>query len=959
MDPERVTGPSDEALRSVDITSDLERRPARQPDHAAENRALVDLAERMATEPKDVVEKLVELALLLCHAQSSGISLAQEQDGEPVFRWQAAAGAFAPLAGAAMPRAQSPGRIVVERRRPMLLSRPERCFPALAAAQPPIVEALLVPFFVGGECTGALWVIAHDLEHRFDREDVRVLSSLARFASLALQTLSLSGAATRARRQSDETEAALRGSEQRFTKFMQHLPGLAWIKDLDGRYVFVNDAAERAFQKPRAQLLGRTDDEIFPPEVAAQFKGHDRRALEHEAGLETIETLEHEDGVHHSLVAKFPIPGRDGSPALVGGVAIDVTARMQAEEILRESEERFREMADNSPAIIYTTQPDGYCTFLSSAWTQMTGREIESGLGFGWGNLVHPEDLERTRAAFAPKPEPTPFRVEFRLAHPSGGHHWVIGSGAPRLGKNGEFLGFVGSVLDVDNEKRSEEALRNSISLYQAMGESIDYGVWVCDANGRNVYTSQSFLRLVGLTQAECSDFGWGRVLHPEDAERTFALWQECVRSGEHWDMEHRFRGVDGKWHPVLARGVRVRNERGETTAWAGINLDISRLKHVEDELREVDRRKDEFLATLAHELRNPLAPIRNSLHVLRLADNDRETMRVHEMIDRQVNHLIRLVEDLLEVARITSGKIELRRERIDLADVVRAAVETSRPAIERARHRLEVSLPDEPLVLEADSVRLAQVLANLLNNAAKYTEESGAIWLAARRQGRWATLSVRDTGVGIPPAMLPRVFDLFTQVDRTLGRSQGGLGIGLALVKRLVEMHGGSVEATSGGWGAGSEFTVRLPLAAPLAVPASVPMAPEESPASPTPRRRFLVVDDNRDAAESLALLLRLHGVDVEVAYDGASALETLRRQRCETVFLDLGMPGMDGFEVAARIRREPDLGGIVLVALTGWGQPEHRRQTTDAGFDHHLVKPVSLPELRSLLGLQLRKSL
>jgi PAS domain S-box-containing protein len=665
----------------------------------------VSLAERMATSPKDVLEHLVQLALELCCAHSAGISLAEEQDGRTVFRWRAAAGHFAPLVGIAVPPDVSPSSLVLERREPTLFSRPQ--WVALDSA-PALEEALLVPLRVPEGPYGTLWVVSHDETRRFDREDARVLASLSRFAALGLQTLSLLVAETHSRRDAQHALTALRESEQRFSKFMQRLPGLAWIKDLEGRYVFVNDAAEQAFRHPREELLGRSDAEIFPADVAAQFRGNDADALASGTGIETIETLEHPDGVvHHSIVSKFPIPGPGGEPSLIGGVAIDITARVQAEEVIRESEERFRAMADNAPAIIYVTQPDGYCTFLSSAWTKLTGRSGEVGLGFGWGDAVHPDDLELTRSVFAQDP-PAMFRIEFRLASKDGGYHWVIGTGAPRHSQDGAFLGYVGSVLDIDKEKRTEDALRNSVQLYRAIGESIDYGVWVCDPTGRNVYASQSFLNLVGLSQEECSDFGWSRALHPDDVERTRASWEKCVRSGEQWDIEHRFRGVDGRWHPVLARGVRVRNERGETTAWAGINLDISRLKQVEDELREVDRRKDEFLATLAHELRNPLAPIRNSLHVLRLEPDPAQNERVHQMIDRQVNHLIRLVDDLLEVARITSGKIELRRERIELAEVVRTALETSRPAIERAQHELEVSVPAQGLELDGDGVRLA-----------------------------------------------------------------------------------------------------------------------------------------------------------------------------------------------------------------------------------------------------------
>ncbi|HTO55201.1 MAG TPA: PAS domain S-box protein [Myxococcota bacterium] len=901
------------------------------------------LAECMARAPGSVLDRLAEIVLELCRADSAGISIAELREGQSVFCWRAVAGRYAPLLGSVVPYDLSPCAVVVERKEPTLFREPARLFPVLQGVEPPIREALLVPFFIGGELRGALWAVAHD-SHRFDSEDVRLLRSLAHFASLALQTLSLRG-----------VESALSALERRFEEFMEHLPGLAWIKDLAGRYVFVNDGAERAFGRPRAQILGRSDAELFPAPIAEQFQSHDRAALADGKGIETIETLEHGDGVHHSLVAKFPIPGADDAPAFVGGVAIDITSRLQAQQVLRESEERLRAMADHSPAIIYMTHPDGECIFLSAAWRVLTGREVALGLGFGWAEAIHPDDLARVRRVFEPTLDPKPFRIEFRLVHAAGGHHWMIGSGAPRFGDDGEFLGWVGSVLDVDKEKRAEEGLRHSIRLYRAVGDSIDYGIWICDPTGRNVYASESFLRLVGLTQEQCSDYGWAEALHPDDVERTRAFWAECVRSGKEWDFEHRFRGVDGQYHPVLSRGVPVKGEHGETIAWAGINLDITRLKQVETELREVDRRKDEFLATLAHELRNPLAPIRNSLHVLKLAGNGPQSERVHEVLDRQVNHLIRLVDDLLEVARITSGKIELRRARIELAEVVRAAVETSRPAIERARHHLDLSLPSEPLWLDADSVRLAQVLSNLLNNAAKYTEEGGRIWLRAERRGRFAVLSVRDTGVGIPPAMQPRVFDLFTQVDRTLGRAQGGLGIGLALVKRLVEMHGGSVAVESAGWGAGSEFTVRLPLLVGDAESAAE-TTPPPAIARASSRRRFLVVDDNQDAADSLAVLLRLQGIDAEVAYDGPSALELMKRKRPEVVVLDLGMPGMDGYEVAAEIRADAELRDTVLVALTGWGQPDHRQKTAESGFDRHLVKPVELSELQALVTLRTR---
>ncbi|HYN11038.1 MAG TPA: ATP-binding protein [Burkholderiales bacterium] len=366
-------------------------------------------------------------------------------------------------------------------------------------------------------------------------------------------------------------------------------------------------------------------------------------------------------------------------------------------------------------------------------------------------------------------------------------------------------------------------------------------------------------------------------------------------------------------------------------------------------EREQADQRKNEFLATLAHELRNPLAPIRNSVSLLRLSAAGHPQAPVWEMMDRQINHMVRLVDDLMEVSRITSGKIELRKEAVDLAAVIAAAVETNRPLAESAKHALMVTLPPGPLVVEADAVRLAQVFANLLNNAVKYTDAGGRIAIEARREGDSAVVTVTDTGIGISAAALLRVFDMFVQADDRDSRAQGGLGIGLTLVRSLIEMHGGSVTARSAGAGQGSEFVVRLPVAGRAA-------ASEKRTAAVAGEvrglPRILVVDDNRDAADSLGAVLRMLGAEVVVSHDGQAALDALVAFRPAAVFLDLGMPDMDGLEVARRIRARSDARDIVLIALTGWGQQDTRRQTESAGFSHHLVKPANIDVLQAVLA-------
>jgi signal transduction histidine kinase len=403
------------------------------------------------------------------------------------------------------------------------------------------------------------------------------------------------------------------------------------------------------------------------------------------------------------------------------------------------------------------------------------------------------------------------------------------------------------------------------------------------------------------------------------------------------------------KSHEELERRVRERT---------------AELARANEALRQADRRKDEFLAMLSHELRNPLAGLCNALNLIHpsrrswggepdLPTAPPERQRAWGIIDRQLRHLVRLVDDLLDVSRINQGKIQLQPQLLDLAGVITTAVEMSRPFIEARRQKLEVRLPEQPLPVEGDPTRLSQAVANLLNNAAKYTEEGGCIWVSAEEQRQTAhvVVRVRDTGVGIAAEKLPHIFDLFMQVDRTLDRAEGGLGIGLTLVRRLVEMHGGRVEAHSEGPGKGSEFVVRLPRvgAEPEPKRARTPRGEQAGQCRP---RRVLVVDDNRDAADSLAMLLRLLGHEVGTAHDGMAALDAARAFVPEVVLLDIGLPNMDGYEVARRLRQEPALSGALLVALTGYGQEQDRRRSLEAGFDIHLVKPVDPDELEAILA-------
>jgi signal transduction histidine kinase len=407
----------------------------------------------------------------------------------------------------------------------------------------------------------------------------------------------------------------------------------------------------------------------------------------------------------------------------------------------------------------------------------------------------------------------------------------------------------------------------------------------------------------------------------------------------------------------MILRGYQEANallQRLNKTLEQRVQERTAALRAREEQLKEASRRKDEFLAMLAHELRNPLAPIRNALQIMRLADGDAaEVGQARDLMERQVHNLVRLIDDLMDVSRITRGKIVLRPERLNLATVVQSALEISRPLIEAAGHELTVELPPQPVYVQADAARLAQVLANLLNNATKYTEPGGHILLTAEQNGAQVVVRVRDTGIGIPAELLPDIFGLFVQVPAAIERSQGGLGIGLTLVKILVEMHGGSVEAHSAGPRQGSEFTVRLPVASEAGARQEQQRhLPADPPPDRLPTLRILVVDDNREAANTLGLLLKLAGHEVRVAYDGPAALEAARTFQPQVLLQDIQMPGMSGFEVARRLRAQSARGNPMFVALTGYGSDDDRRQCLEAGFDHHLVKPVELDTLEKILA-------
>jgi PAS domain S-box-containing protein len=491
----------------------------------------------------------------------------------------------------------------------------------------------------------------------------------------------------------------------------------------------------------------------------------------------------------------------------------------------------------------------------------------------------------------------------------------------------------------------AEEALRFSERQFTALFEQAACGIASVGFDERITMVNDRFCEILGRTREDLLRMRLRDVTHPDDVPRSLELFRRAQKDGRPYTMEKRYVRPDST---VVWAAIDVSALGDARGATMGICQDITQRKQTEAALLEADRRKDEFLATLAHELRNPLSPIVNGLELLTGEGRDPELFDdVHATLTRQAQHMVRLVDDLLDVSRITRGKIELRKTRVDIATIVASAVETARPIVDAASHELTIKLPEKPLIVDADASRLSQVLSNLLNNAAKYMEPGGEITLEAARAGNEAVVRVVDRGIGIPQELLEKIFDLFTQADQSMARSHAGLGVGLTIAKRLVEMHGGSIVARSAGLDRGSELVVRLPIAATQELE-----IPEAGAAPVVVPRRVLVIDDNASVLKSLCLLLKALGHEVRGASDGQAGLALGAELRPEVVLLDLAMPKRSGFDTARLLRDQPWGRDVVLVALTGWGQEEHRQRTKDAGFDHHFVKPIEGRQLQELLA-------
>ena len=797
--------------------------------------------------------------------------------------------------------------------------------------------------------------------------------------------------------------AALRESEEKLRLLADTIPQLAWMARPDGHIFWYNRRWYEYTGTTLEQMEGWGWQSVHDPNILPKVVERWNRSITTGEPFDMVFPLKAADGQYHPFLTRInPLRDETGSILYWFGTNTDITELRQTREALAVSEERLRLALDAGRMGVWD-------------WNIRTGElkwsdslEPLHGLAPGtfggtfdhFQQLIHSDDREIVNAAIQQALASSgEFYIEFRNVWSNGGIHWIAGSGKVFPGDDGQPLRMIGIGLDVTQRKRAEQTARFLADASAALAVLVDFNSTLqkvaslavpsfADWVTVDLAEPDGSLRRVSVSHIDPAKVQLAHEVHrrfPPDPTAPQGVWsilrtgqseivpeitdELLVQSTKEVELLSIMRELGLKSYigvPLKVRG----NTLGVITfinAESGHQYDRTDLAVAEDlasraaiaienaqlyrELRQDDQRKDEFLATLAHELRNPLAPIRNGLEVLKLAGGGGEMVNeARTMMERQLGQMVRLVDDLLDVSRITRNKLELRKERVTLASILHSAVETSRPLMEQSGHTFSLTLPPTPVYLDADLTRLAQVFSNLLNNSAKYTMPGGRISLTGEVVKGEAVLRVQDNGMGIPSDALSRIFEMFSQVDRNMERAQGGLGIGLTLVRRLVELHDGTIEAHSEGPGRGSEFVVRLPVLKEWCQPSNI--SASDQGVTVGLRQRILVVDDNHDSAMSLGMMLKLMNNEIQTAHDGLAAVKAAEEFRPDLILLDIGLPKLNGYDACRRIREQPWSKGMVIAALTGWGQDEDRRRSQEAGFDYHLVKPVDMAEINRLLA-------
>ncbi|KAA5539461.1 PAS domain S-box protein [Roseiconus nitratireducens] len=768
---------------------------------------------------------------------------------------------------------------------------------------------------------------------------------------------------TTQRRQSEE---AVREAQSRLESMMVAGEIGTWEYDLVTGRVSADPNLARMFGIPdHAAKEGTLDDylKVVHPDDRDAVSEAIRQTVAGKVPYDVTYRVFSDDGSMRWVVARGRVEtDEDGNARRLPGVVVDITGQRRAEKELRASEERWRLALESAELGAWSIDPAK-----STLSTDERYRRIFTGsphpLSYEQAfAAIHPSDRQRIRDAVAAATcpaNPQPFAEEYRVVHPDGTLRWVFGKGRSnfeiRAGIR-TLVSFNGTVADITDRIRAEEALRESAAHFRQLADAIPQLAWSARPDGNIDWFNDRWYEYTGTTFEDMQGWKWQSVHDPDRLPSVLQRWRASIESGEPFSMTFPLRGADGIYREFLTRVMPLRDAEGRITRWFGTNTDISEQHQMQEELRRIaaelsesDRRKDEFLATLAHELRNPLSPIKSATQLMQMIDDDPDEYRdLSQVIDRQVEQMVRLIDDLLDVSRISRGKIELRMETCDLRDIIHSALESTEPLIGKLGHSLHADVGDSPLLVQADSTRLAQVIVNLLNNAAKYTPPGGDIWLTVGTTDGEVRLEVRDNGIGIGRSDLNTVFEMFYQLHDEKRHGQGGLGIGLSLVKSLVELHGGEIDAISDGLGQGSSFTIRLPR---LNTSSATTSKPDQLSRRKRSLRSFriLVVEDTRANRVLLVKLLQRLGHQVLDACDGKDGLEKAAAFSPEIIFSDISMPIMNGYEMARLIRETHP--SVHLVALSGYGQESDRQAAIESGFDSYIVKPVHADALWELL--------
>ncbi|HYO26108.1 MAG TPA: PAS domain S-box protein [Lacipirellulaceae bacterium] len=759
------------------------------------------------------------------------------------------------------------------------------------------------------------------------------------FIMVGLIITGLSEALHRARR-----AAAL--ETRRSTRILESISDGFVALDANFCFVFLNPQAERLLGRTAAELLGQSHWKLFPAAVGSDLERAYRQAMDQRVAV----TLEH---FYEPWQKWYHVTA---SPAVDAGIVIsfqDITERKQASQRLDDQRQWLRVTLESIGDAVIATDREARIAFMNAVAEELTGWLAADAVGRHLADVFVIFNEKTGRPATSPLEQALSTGHVVGLANHTvlrsraGAERPIDDSAAPIRDSTGTIVGVVLVFRDATEARRSAEVAERFAAIVEhsddaIIGESVDGMITSWNAAAERLY-GYSAGEAVGQPIA---------MLTPADKRDELSELLSRLRAGTGVSGHETTRlRKDGSVVDVSITISPIRDRDGEVIGASKICRDISYRRRAEEQARQADQRKDEFLAILAHELRNPLAPIVNAVQLLHLqGPADPELVEARDIIDRQARHLTRLVDDLLDVSRITRGKLSLRIERITLQAIFQSVAEATKPIVDAFGHQLTVTMPEEPLYLDADPTRLDQVFFNLTSNAAKYTPKGGQIWLTAKQEDGQVVVSVRDSGIGIPPDHLASIFDIFSQVEPALERSQGGLGIGLSLVKGIVELHGGSVHVRSEGRDMGSEFTVVLP---PAKLTAPSIEGPSDKKPSVAKRCKVLVVDDNLDSARTMAKMLRIMGHEVSTAADGLAALNAAAAIQPEVLLLDIGLPKLNGYEVAQRIRQEPWGRSMAIIAQTGWGQEDDKQRALLAGFDHHLTKPVDPAALSKLLAL------